>query len=92
VGSLFFCRSLLQARLVPRPLAILGLIGYSVLAVGGILELFGYGVGLVFSIPGGLFELVLGVLLIARGVRPMTDSSAEGVRGGDGTATGPIRR
>lgn len=31
--------------------------------------LLGYGVGLVFSIPGGLFEVALGVLLIARGFR-----------------------
>ncbi|MEJ1112299.1 MULTISPECIES: DUF4386 family protein [unclassified Kribbella] len=67
LGSLFFCRVLLTARLIPRPLAVLGLIGYTALAGGGILELLGYGVGLVFSIPGGLFELILGVLLIVRG-------------------------
>ena len=75
LGSLFFCRVLLQARLVPRPLAVLGLIGYAALAAGGILELLGYSAGLVLSIPGGLFEVVLGILLVVKGF-----SSGEGAR------------
>ncbi|WP_433158700.1 DUF4386 family protein [Kribbella sp. CA-247076] len=88
LGSLPFCRVLLQDRLVPRRLAQLGLIGYAVLVLGGILELGGYGVGLVCSIPGGLFELALGVLLIARGFKPTTATTTGSTTG---TTTGPPR-
>ncbi|MDP3892521.1 DUF4386 domain-containing protein [Nocardioides sp.] len=67
LGSLLFCRVLLRARLVPRPLALWGLVGYSLLAVGMALELFGSRAGLALSVPGGLFEVALGVLLVVRG-------------------------
>jgi hypothetical protein len=67
LGSLFFCRLLYRAGLVPRPLAMWGLIGYAVFLAGALLELFGLPAGLVFSIPGGLFEVVFGGWLIARG-------------------------
>jgi hypothetical protein len=55
---------------VPRFLAAWGLLGYAVLMTGSIAEIFGLHIGLVFSIPGGLFELVLGVWLIAKGFEP----------------------
>lgn len=67
VGSLLFCRVLLRARLVPRPLAVLGLVGYAVVAVGMALEILGAGLGLVVWVPGGVFEVALGVLLVVRG-------------------------
>lgn len=67
LGSVLFCRVLLRARLVPPFLAMWGVVGYAVLATGGVLELLGYDVGLVLSGPGGLFEIALGVLLVARG-------------------------
>jgi hypothetical protein len=67
VGGVVLCRVLFRAVLVPRLLAAWGMAGYAIFAVGAILEILGYGVGLALSVPGGLFELVLGVLLIARG-------------------------
>ena len=73
VGGLVLCRVLLRAGLVPRPLAVLGLVGYAALLAGSALEVLGYGVGTALSVPGGLFELALGVLLIARGFAAKDD-------------------
>ncbi|MCL3861557.1 DUF4386 domain-containing protein [Actinotalea sp. K2] len=67
LGSLPFCRALLRSHLIPRPLALWGLLGYAVVAVGMGLELVGYGIGMAVWIPGGLFEVALGVLLVVRG-------------------------
>jgi hypothetical protein len=67
LGGLVFCRVLFRAVLVPRFLATWGLVGYAIFAVGALLEVLGYGVGLALSVPGGLFEVALGALLIARG-------------------------
>jgi hypothetical protein len=63
---------LYRSRLVPRPIAILGLVGYPVLALGTILAMFNvttvtHGVGLVALVPGGLFELILPIWLIVKG-------------------------
>jgi uncharacterized membrane protein len=63
---------LYRSRLVPRPIAILGLIGYPVLLVGSALAAFDVtdvtqGAGLVALVPGGLFEVILPIWLIAKG-------------------------
>jgi hypothetical protein len=63
---------LYRSRLIPRWIAILGLIGYPVLLAGCALDLFGLvdvtqGVGLVALVPGGVFELILPIWLIAKG-------------------------
>src|SRR3954465_5124063 len=64
IGSLFFCALLFRTGLVPRLLAVWGFIGYACFAGGTVLELFGVaGAGLVGAIPGGLFELTLGIVL-----------------------------
>ena len=67
VGSVPFCRTLLQSQFVPGWLAVWGIVGYAALGAGALLELVGLGQGLVLAIPGGLFEVALGVTLIARG-------------------------
>lgn len=67
LGSLLLCHVLLHARLVPRALAIWGTVGYACVAAGMALEVVGLGLGLVVWIPGGLFEVALGVLLLVRG-------------------------
>jgi hypothetical protein len=67
LGSVPFCRALLRDRFVPGWLAVWGVMGYGVLAAGALLELVGLDVGLVLTIPGGLFELALGLILMARG-------------------------
>ncbi len=67
VGSLFFCGLLYQTGLIPRPLALLGLLGYTALMVGAALELLGFNIGLLHFIPGGLFELLLPLWLLVYG-------------------------
>lgn len=76
VGSVPFCLTFLRRRLIPRPIAVLGLLGYPLLALGAVLEFGGLAVGYWFFIPGGLFEVALGALLLARGFR--TDRSPSG--------------
>ena len=71
LGSLFFCYLMFRTNLVPRFLAIWGLVGYAILAAGCVLELLGFaGTGLVATIPGGLFEIFFGIWLIAKGFNP----------------------
>ena len=67
---MFLCWLLLRTGLIPRPLAILGLIGYPILAAGTIAELFGIHIGLLLTIPGGLFELTLAFWLLIKGFNP----------------------
>ena len=43
------------------------MVGYALLAAGAMLELVGLGLGQVLTIPGGLFEMALGITLLARG-------------------------
>jgi hypothetical protein len=70
IGCIFLCALLLRTRLIPRPLAIGGLFGYPLLAVGSIAEVFGLHIGLALSIPGGLFEVALGCWLLVKGFDP----------------------
>ncbi len=67
LGGLLFVSVLYTSRLVPRLLSVWGMVGYLVFVSGTILELFGYPVGVLLSLPGGLFELSLSVWLIAKG-------------------------
>jgi Domain of unknown function (DUF4386) len=71
-GGVILSYMLYKSRLVPRPLAQLGLVGYCLLGVGIPVTLISSarldaGPGMVFVVPGGLFELLLPLLLIARG-------------------------
>jgi hypothetical protein len=63
---------LYRSRLVPRWIAVLGLIGYPVLLLGSILTTFDVtdatqGSGQLWLVLGGLFELILPIWLIAKG-------------------------
>lgn len=63
---------LFRSRLVPRPVAILGVVGYPVLLVGSVLTMYDVvdvtqGAGLIAVVPGGLFELVLPIWLLVKG-------------------------
>ena len=70
LGCLFLCALLFQARLLPRWLSAWGWLGYAVLSAGTIAEICGLHIGLACSIPGGLFEITLGVWLIIKGFEP----------------------
>lgn len=73
IGGLVFTYLLLVTRIVPRPLAVLGLIGYALLLLGVPLDLLGVlsmdaGLGMILLAPGGLFEvLVLPIWLFVKG-------------------------
>jgi hypothetical protein len=72
IGGLMLSYMLLRTRLVPRGLSVLGLIGYAALLVAPVLDMLGFidlvaGPGLVWLVPGGLFELLLPIWLFARG-------------------------
>jgi len=70
VGSVVLCVLLFRTRLIPRWLAISGLIGYPVLVAGTIAEVFGIHIGLYLTIPGFFFELVLPFWLFFKGFQP----------------------
>ena len=72
IGGLMLSYMLLRTRLIPRGLSVLGLIGYAALLLASMLDMLGIidlvaGVGLVWLVPGGLFELLLPIWLFARG-------------------------
>ena len=67
VSGLMLCYTLYKAKLVPRVLAVWGLVGYAIIFVGMVSEIMGSGLGLASSLPGGLWELFIGVWLIVKG-------------------------
>ena len=70
LGGLMFVSVLYISKLVPRLFSYWGFIGYLVFVSGTILELFGNSVGVILSIPGGLFEIFLSLWLIVKGFNP----------------------
>jgi hypothetical protein len=70
VGGLFLCSLLFRTRLIPRFLAVGGLVGHVSLMVGMIAELFGLHIGLMLSVPGIFFEVGLPVWLFIKGFQP----------------------
>lgn len=71
-GGVILSYLLYVSRLVPRSLAALGVVGYVVLLAGIPTALLGFadldtGWGMMFYVPGGLFELILPLLLLIHG-------------------------
>lgn len=72
-GGLLLCHVFHRTRLVPRPLAVLGITAYMALFASGWLKVFGDGMPMILYIPGAAFEIVLSVWLITKGLhRPET--------------------
>jgi hypothetical protein len=71
LGAVFLCLLLFRTRLIPRFLSIWGLVGYAILMAGTIAEIFGIHIGVMLSIPGGVFEVGLGFWLIIKGFQPV---------------------
>jgi len=70
VSGLMLCFVLYRAKLVPRILAIWGLLGYAIIFVGMLSQIMGSGLGLMSSLPGGLWEVFIGGWLIVKGFNP----------------------
>jgi hypothetical protein len=85
VGGIVFSYLLLVSGLIPRVLSMLGLVGYLALLVGIPTALLGLadletGWGMIFLVPGGLFELILPLRLLVKGFS--VDTAAGPAMGG----------
>ena len=75
VAGLILCSTFYRTALLPRVLAVWGLVGYAVLLTGSVLQVLGFQLSSVQAIPGGLWELFIGVWLIAKGFRSTSSPS-----------------
>jgi hypothetical protein len=87
IASLMLCYTLYRAKLVPRSLAVWGLVGYAIILCGSLLEVLGFNLLTIHAIPGGLWELFIGVWLIVKGFNPSAFAS-ESTDPDDGVLTG----
>jgi uncharacterized membrane protein len=67
ISGLILCYSFYKSKLVPRLLAIWGLVGYATILCGSVLEVLGFNLLTIHAIPGGLWEVFIGVWLIVKG-------------------------
>jgi hypothetical protein len=67
LAGLMLCYTLYRTKLVPQLLALWGIVGYASIFCGMVSAIMGSGLGDVSSIPGGLWEVFIGVWLIVKG-------------------------
>jgi hypothetical protein len=67
LGGLMLCYTFYITKLVPQWLALWGIVGYASIFCGMVSAIMGSGLGDVSSIPGGLWEVFIGVWLIVKG-------------------------
>jgi hypothetical protein len=67
LAGLLLCSVFYRATLVPRLVAVWGLAGYALLLSGSVLQVVGFDLRLIHTVPGGLWELFIGVWLIVKG-------------------------
>jgi hypothetical protein len=67
IAGMMLCYAFYRTKLIPRWIAVWGLVGYAIIFCGMVSEILGSGLGLVSSIPGGLWEVFVGVWLIVKG-------------------------
>jgi Domain of unknown function (DUF4386) len=75
ISGLILCYSFYKSKLVPRFLAIWGLVGYAVILCGSVVEVLGFNLLSIHAIPGGLWEMFIGVWLIVKGFNPSAFAS-----------------
>jgi hypothetical protein len=75
VSGLILCYSFYKSKLVPRLLAVWGLVGYAVILGGSVVEVMGFDLLTIHAIPGGLWEVFIGVWLIVKGFNPSAFAS-----------------
>jgi hypothetical protein len=87
ISGLILCYSFYKSKLVPRLLAVWGLVGYATILCGSVLEVLGFNLLTIHAIPGGLWEMFIGVWLIVKGFNP-TAFASESANPDDGVLTG----
>jgi hypothetical protein len=78
IAGVMLCYAFYRTRLIPRWIAVWGLVGYPIIAIGMVSEIMGSGLGLVSSIPGGLWEVFVGMWLIVKGFNSSAIDSGYG--------------
>src|SRR5215210_7476480 len=87
ISGLILCYSFYKSELVPRLLAVWGLVGYATILCRSVLEVLGFNLLTIHAIPGGLWEVFIGVWLIVKGFNPSAFVS-EPENPDDGVLTG----
>lgn len=87
ISGLILCYSFYKSKLIPRILAVWGLVGYAVILCGSVVEVMGFDLLSIHAIPGGLWEMFIGVWLIVKGFNlppatPEPDTTAPKERDG----------
>jgi hypothetical protein len=85
VSGLILCTVFYRTGLVPRPLAIWGLVGYALFLGGSLLQIVGVDLSSAHVVLGGVWEGFIGVWLIVKGFKP----SATVFNGSSSTSTAP---
>jgi len=67
MAGLTLCYGFYRAKLVPQFFVIWGFIGYVSFLLGSMLEILGFNLQLLHTLPGGLWEMSIGVWLIVKG-------------------------
>jgi hypothetical protein len=75
LGAMPFTYLLYRSQLIPRPLAVLGMISYASLFIGSVFELFGLNLNMLHFVPGALFEFLLPLWLFVKGFNLSTVAS-----------------
>jgi Domain of unknown function (DUF4386) len=88
ISGLILCYSFYKSKLVPRFLAVWGLVGYATILCGSVVEVLGFNLLTIHAIPGGLWEVFIGVWLIVKGFNPSAFVSEPANPDGDGVFTG----
>jgi hypothetical protein len=65
-GSIL-CYSFYRSKLIPKFVAVWGLVGYATILCGSVLEVLRFDLHLIHAIPGGLWEIFIGVWLLTKG-------------------------
>ncbi|HLL38832.1 MAG TPA: DUF4386 domain-containing protein [Rubrobacteraceae bacterium] len=87
ISGLILCYAFYKSKLVPRLLSVWGLVGYATILCGSVLEVLGFNLLSIHAIPGGLWEMFIGVWLIVKGFNPSAFAS-ESTNPDDGVLTG----
>ncbi len=67
MAGLTLCYGFYRAKLVPQLFVVWGFIGYVSFLLGSMFEVLGFNLQLLHTLPGGLWEISIGVWLIAKG-------------------------